>query len=616
MKIPMIEFALNSARSDTTGFTPFFLNYGRTPYPMVWSDIDPFPGVKTFAEKMKTAILGAHDAIIEARVRQTTAANRSRSAAPFKAGEFVYVSTKNITIPKQRARKLAPKYIGPLKIVKEIAPGSSYEVELPIDLKAKGVHPVFHASLLREHVPNDDRRFPGRQLEQFVGLNDNPEEWAIESIVDHSGSGANAMFKVRWKAGDESWCEYRAVSHLEPMKAYCEAYGVETALNLPERNAQHEELSAPIELMCINTGLEERRMDNNNLTNSPPPSPIQTFFETSSISSLTSTSMTPDLDGPQVLPIVPIQFLVHDVYRILCLMGRPPLIAAVPPPGYDNWSARNSAAEQVYSGLKYLDSHCHEQAEAAIPTHHPSQPVYSENTAYRLSLALLDQNARLMEAIVGDAFHARHESEQDAPPILSKSQRRNLKRKIKRARRCQGSSVSSFEHQGSSERPAHPTPPSSVTLTSTATSPSSVPAVTDDELFSDPVIVPQIGNVTNESPVPPPSYKQTRAGPRTSRDPVAVAPDCSTPVRPTGIWSFRQPPTSIATRAVGPQIVTEYSPTAPWANGLIDRRSHHELPPPSHPHRSSTMDPRLVSRDEVVEDPIVFLRARLPRGGQ
>ena len=52
-KLPAIEFAINSARSSTTGFSPFQLNYGRNPSPMIWRGQEEFPGVHRFAEKMK-----------------------------------------------------------------------------------------------------------------------------------------------------------------------------------------------------------------------------------------------------------------------------------------------------------------------------------------------------------------------------------------------------------------------------------------------------------------------------------------------------------------------------------------------------------------------------------
>jgi hypothetical protein len=66
MKLPAVEFAMNLARSSTTGFTPFYLNYGRNLSIMVWRTEETHPGVKMFADKMKEAIMAAHDTIIAA----------------------------------------------------------------------------------------------------------------------------------------------------------------------------------------------------------------------------------------------------------------------------------------------------------------------------------------------------------------------------------------------------------------------------------------------------------------------------------------------------------------------------------------------------------------------
>ncbi|KAJ3554430.1 hypothetical protein NP233_g12425 [Leucocoprinus birnbaumii] len=43
-KLPAIEFAINSARSDTTGYAPFMLNYGRMPRSMVFETDAEYPG--------------------------------------------------------------------------------------------------------------------------------------------------------------------------------------------------------------------------------------------------------------------------------------------------------------------------------------------------------------------------------------------------------------------------------------------------------------------------------------------------------------------------------------------------------------------------------------------
>ena len=100
--------------------------------------------------------MAAHDCILAARIKQIRNANRKRSIVPFKEGEFVYVSTKNMTFPKGLARKLIPKFVGPYLLLKDYG-NQSFRVQLPSHMRQKGIHDVFHLSLLRIHHPNDDR---------------------------------------------------------------------------------------------------------------------------------------------------------------------------------------------------------------------------------------------------------------------------------------------------------------------------------------------------------------------------------------------------------------------------------------------------------------------------
>ncbi len=110
-RLPAIEFAINSARSESTGYALFFLNSGHIPYSMIWnlpSDSE-FPGVLGFADTIKTALIDVHNSILAAHVKQTRDANRHCHVSPLAAGDLVYLSTKNISLPKG----LAPKFIGP-----------------------------------------------------------------------------------------------------------------------------------------------------------------------------------------------------------------------------------------------------------------------------------------------------------------------------------------------------------------------------------------------------------------------------------------------------------------------------------------------------------------------
>jgi hypothetical protein len=225
-RLPAIELAMNTAQLDTTGFSPFFLNYGQMPRTLVWDVQTEYPGVRKFAQQMKLAIMAAHDSIIAARALQMAQANRHRRPVTLKENSLVYLSTKNLKPPKGQARKLVPKYIGLFLIRKIIAPGTSYQLILSDKLKARGIHDVFHASLLRPHVPNDDRRFPGRQFHQLPGFGEKPREWSVDRIISHCGRGKSAEFEVQWSTGDITWMPYFDVKHLQAFDEYCEALGI------------------------------------------------------------------------------------------------------------------------------------------------------------------------------------------------------------------------------------------------------------------------------------------------------------------------------------------------------------------------------------------------------
>ena len=118
-KLAITEFAINSNISSSTGFTPFKLNYGYMP--SLIGGIMPFekakPGIRRFVNQAVKNLEMAHDAILESRVNQTRHTNKRRRAeTPFTVGDEVYLSTENLNLPKNRSRKLMPKYIGPYKV--------------------------------------------------------------------------------------------------------------------------------------------------------------------------------------------------------------------------------------------------------------------------------------------------------------------------------------------------------------------------------------------------------------------------------------------------------------------------------------------------------------------
>ncbi|KAG2154522.1 uncharacterized protein EDB93DRAFT_1081290, partial [Suillus bovinus] len=110
----------------------------------------------------------------------------------------------------------------------------SFLLDLPSHLKQQGLHPAFHASLLRLHIPNDDHHFPGRQLEHVSDIG-HLEEWFVARVTDHQGSGTDLLFKVKYSTGDRVWFPYHQVSQLEAVTQYLEALGVPSISHLPKK---------------------------------------------------------------------------------------------------------------------------------------------------------------------------------------------------------------------------------------------------------------------------------------------------------------------------------------------------------------------------------------------
>ena len=144
------------------GYAPFELRSGHIPQLGQCLSMDTqFTGVKRFTQQVLWNLTMAHDTIIEHHVMQAHHANRRRKPSEhFSLGDLVYLSTKNLSLPKGQAKKLLPKFIVLYKIVEAHTAASTVTLDLPPELTARRVHPTFHASLIWAHIPNDDGRFP------------------------------------------------------------------------------------------------------------------------------------------------------------------------------------------------------------------------------------------------------------------------------------------------------------------------------------------------------------------------------------------------------------------------------------------------------------------------
>jgi len=144
-------------------------------------------GIKEFATQALHNLAEAHDAIIEARAFQTSQSNRHRREEPeIVENDLVYLSTKNLNLPKNRARKLCPKFIGPYRVAEARPETSNYMLELPNALTEQKIVPTFHISLLKPYNTSSDALFPDRTRPEPYDFGAPDEhEWFVDEIVGH-----------------------------------------------------------------------------------------------------------------------------------------------------------------------------------------------------------------------------------------------------------------------------------------------------------------------------------------------------------------------------------------------------------------------------------------------
>ena len=89
-----------------------------------------------------------YDVILEHRIEQTHYSNKChRPGIEYPIYDLVYLLTKNLALPKHRAQKLMPKFIGPYKILKVMNKSLNVMLELPQEFKDR-INPMFHTNLV------------------------------------------------------------------------------------------------------------------------------------------------------------------------------------------------------------------------------------------------------------------------------------------------------------------------------------------------------------------------------------------------------------------------------------------------------------------------------------
>jgi hypothetical protein len=240
-KIPMVEFALNSAISSSSSFAPFKLNYGYIPTINLGFKPEPstVPGMKHFVECALQNLVDAHDTIIESRICQTHHANCCHCEDDsFTVGDLVFMSTADLSLPKGCTAKLLPKYVSPFKVLNTNPSTSSYRIELPTQLRARHLHDWFYQCKLHPYHANDDMLFPHREAHMFYDFGTpDKQEWLVDEIIDHMWDTDHLLFQIHWNMGDSTWESFETCKDLQALDDYLHLLGIDDPFNLPQMSS-------------------------------------------------------------------------------------------------------------------------------------------------------------------------------------------------------------------------------------------------------------------------------------------------------------------------------------------------------------------------------------------
>jgi hypothetical protein len=227
--LPVMQLAYNSAPSESTGKSPFFLNYGFEPEayrpPRQGEDVEK---AIIKAENMIEVHNELREQLEFVRERMSKYADRHRLGGPnLQEGDMVWLlrhtrGNKQANIKTNRpSDKLDFKKLGPYKILRKIGE-VNYELELPERQEKRGkyMHPIFHISLLEKAQVDENT---GEIIQDEIIIEGEEEEYEVKGIdAMKIGEKGERRYRVQWEKGDEEEETWEPIENLENAMALVE----------------------------------------------------------------------------------------------------------------------------------------------------------------------------------------------------------------------------------------------------------------------------------------------------------------------------------------------------------------------------------------------------------
>ncbi|KAD5507863.1 hypothetical protein E3N88_15566 [Mikania micrantha] len=159
--LPLVEFSYNNSYHASIGMAPFEALYGRKcRSPICWIEVGELQITgPEIIQETTDKIRQIRDNLLAARSRQKSYSGKRREPLEFEVNDMVLlkVSPWKGVVRFGKKGKLAPRYVGPFKIIERIRK-VAYKLEFLS--KLSNVHPTFHVSNLRKCLANQDLQVP------------------------------------------------------------------------------------------------------------------------------------------------------------------------------------------------------------------------------------------------------------------------------------------------------------------------------------------------------------------------------------------------------------------------------------------------------------------------
>ena len=201
-RLGMMEYAYNNSVHSSSGYTPFYLCYGRHPLSPVQllSQVESKnAAADAFLQQLEEDVTHAMDNLRRAQEKQKQYADKRRRDVEFQVGDEVLLATKTlpVVVAAGGSSKLGPLYCGPFEVIEKYR--TAYKLNLPPHMK---MHPVFHVSQLKLYRrPTDAARTyekPGPVI-----VDEGAEEFEVDEIINHRkrkrGRKTNIEYLIVWK---------------------------------------------------------------------------------------------------------------------------------------------------------------------------------------------------------------------------------------------------------------------------------------------------------------------------------------------------------------------------------------------------------------------------------